>query len=161
MDPLYTIGYGNRKIGVFIELLMHNNINVLVDIRSRPFSRFNVAFRRKELEEHLHRAGIGYMFMGNELGGRPADPSLYVNDKVSYSRIRSSEPYRQALTRLVELSQQGQRVCIMCSELDPDHCHRKLLVGSDLENMGLPVVHIDSGGNTFTGPSGTGQQELF
>jgi uncharacterized protein (DUF488 family) len=75
--PVYTIGYGTREIDAVITLLRRYRINYLIDIRSKPYSRYKPDFSKDKLEEHLKQAGIRYVFMGDSLGGRPDDPACY------------------------------------------------------------------------------------
>ncbi|GAB7389377.1 hypothetical protein BSNK01_32150 [Bacillaceae bacterium] len=42
--PIYTIGYGHRNISEFISLLKNYGIQYLIDVRSKPSSRFNPDF---------------------------------------------------------------------------------------------------------------------
>ena len=57
---IYTIGYGNRSISDFIQILKDNQIQVVVDVRSVPYSRYRPAFNSKALAKNLTDAGIGY-----------------------------------------------------------------------------------------------------
>lgn len=66
-----TIGHGSRKIEDFITLLLQNQIETLIDVRTIPYSRFHTQFRQLNLKSSLEKAGINYIFLGNELGGRP------------------------------------------------------------------------------------------
>ena len=56
--PIYTIGYGNRSIEEFVELLQRYEIKFLVDIRSQPHSRFKPEFSRDALEKRLKQHHI-------------------------------------------------------------------------------------------------------
>ena len=75
--PIFTIGYGAREIDAFIAALQQQHIEFLIDVRSRPYSRYKPDFSRDALEGHLRRAGIRYVFLGDSLGGRPADESRH------------------------------------------------------------------------------------
>ena len=86
--PIFTIGYGAREIDAFIAALQQQHIEFLIDVRSRPYSRYKPDFSRDALEGHLRRAGIRYVFLGDSLGGRPADPTCYDADgKVDLTRV--------------------------------------------------------------------------
>lgn len=146
-EVIYTIGYGNRKIENFLKLLEANQIEILVDVRSKPFSRFNPAYRRTVFEQHLQDAGIQYLFMGNELGGKPSDPNLYINGILSYETVRNTPLYKAAVKQLISLSKQGSIICTMCSELEQNNCHRKTLLSDDFIREGTAVIHIDAKGN--------------
>lgn len=144
---IHTIGYGNRDWQSFLNLLQKYGITLLVDIRTLPFSRFNPAFRQASLEKSLKESGIRYAFLGAELGGRPKDETLYNNDKPDYDRMEASPAYKEGIAALLGLAEQGGNVCIMCSELKPENCHRKNLVGRTLVGRNVSVKHIDEKGN--------------
>ena len=46
---LYTIGHSMHSIERLIELLREQSIEVVSDVRSRPYSRFNPQFNREAL----------------------------------------------------------------------------------------------------------------
>jgi uncharacterized protein (DUF488 family) len=48
---------------------------VIVDTRSSPYSKFAPQFDQAPLRRTLEEAGIKYLYLGAELGGRPADPA--------------------------------------------------------------------------------------
>ncbi len=71
--PIYTIGYGARPLPEFIAALQAYHIAYLLDVRSKPYSRYRPEFGKSELESALKEAGIRYVFMGDTLGGQPDD----------------------------------------------------------------------------------------
>lgn len=152
--PIYTIGYGNRSIGDFINLLQKFHIRYLVDIRSRPYSKFNPKFSKTELEILLRQHGIKYMFMGDLLGGRPDDSSCYVDGedkrKVVYSKVREKDFFKEGISRLRTAWDKQLCIVLMCSESKPEECHRSKLVGSTLIEQHVDVIHIDERGGKKT-----------
>ena len=147
--PIYTIGYGNRSIEEFIALLQRYEIQYLVDIRSQPYSRFSPNFSQKALQRHLKQHNIGYIFMGNELGGRPPREELDCykdDDTVNYIVLAEKPFYKRGIERIQTAYAKQLRVALMCSELKPTQCHRGKLVGETLAEMGVDVVHIDETG---------------
>lgn len=147
---ILTIGYGKREIGDLLSLLHGQGINFLVDVRSAPFSKFKPDFSRDALEASLGASGIRYVFMGDLLGGRPADKGCYVDGKVDYDRVKTTEPFRKGIARLRTAWEKSLHVCLMCSEGRPEDCHRSKLIGQVLTGEGLSVRHIDAAGNLRT-----------
>lgn len=145
MIQILTIGYGGRDIEKFISILKLHRIETVVDIRSRPYSRFQPNYNQKLLCEILHSESIGYAFMGLHLGGKPSNPDLLTNGEVDYDKVASSSGYQQEITKLIDMAAH-EKVCIMCSELKPDACHRKTLVGNSLSKLGVIVHHINEHG---------------
>lgn len=142
---LYTIGHSNISIDSFIKLLISAGIEVLVDVRSFPYSRYATQFNKESLVDAVKSKHIEYIFMGDVLGGRPDDSSCYINGKVDYELIRQKEYYQKGLKRLIKGI--GQYcVAIMCSEEDPMECHRRNLIARDMYKRGVRIFHIRSSG---------------
>ena len=138
---IFTIGHSNHPLRVFLHLLLGHGVNVLADIRSAPYSRFNPQFNRDPLAAELSRCGIEYRYFGRELGGRPRDPACHVGGRVRYDRVAKTERFRKGLARAVEAAVR-YRVALMCAEREPLDCHRTLLVGRALDAQGVEVQHI-------------------
>lgn len=142
--PIYTIGYGARDMEGFIAALRRYGVAYLIDVRSRPYSRYKPDFSRDKLEGHLRRADIRYVYMGDTLGGLPDDRSCYDDEgKVVYERVAERDFYREGIERLAKAHAQGLAICLMCSEGKPEMCHRTKLIGRTLAQRGLPAAHID------------------
>ena len=141
--PVFTIGYGARTVDQMIAALREHQIMFLVDVRTAPYSRFKPEFSRDALENALKQQGVRYVYLGDALGGRPADPDCYVDDKVDYERVKSKDFYLAGIERVRTAWQRGVRFVLMCSEGKPEQCHRSKLIGESLAALGIPVAHID------------------
>ena len=148
--PIYTIGYGNRPIDEFVDLLQKHGIKFLVDIRSQPHSRFKPEFSRDALEKRLKQHHIRYISMGDTLGGRPKDPSCYVDDRVDYARVREKPFYQKGIGYLHTAWEKQLQVALMCSEAKPQECHRSKLIGNTLIEQDIEVMHINEMGEIKT-----------
>lgn len=153
--PIHTIGYGNRTISEFIALLKHNGVQYLIDVRSKPLSRFNPDFSRVALESTLKNNNIRYVFMGNNLGGLPQDEDCYTEGRVDYSKVEKQLFYKQGIDRLQTAWEKQIPVSIMCTEGKPEECHRSKLIGQTLTKMNITVAHIDENGKILS------QQEVI
>ncbi|MFO7664396.1 MAG: DUF488 domain-containing protein [Chloroflexota bacterium] len=143
-SPIFTIGYGARDIDQFLATLQQYEIAYLIDVRSRPYSRYKPDFSKDNLEAHLRWIGVRYVYMGDSLGGLPADRDCYDTDgKVDYHKVGEKQFYRDGLARLAKAYSQGLRLTLMCSEGKPELCHRSKLIGKSLKESGVPVAHID------------------
>jgi uncharacterized protein (DUF488 family) len=143
---LYSIGYGNRKIETFVSLLKLYQINLLIDIRSSPFSRFNPSYRKEKLKSILLENKIEYQFLGDTLGGKPSDANMFVNGVLNHELIWNTQTFQSAVETVINLASTEHRVVIMCCELNPDQCHRKTLVGEYVNRIGKNIYHIDKVG---------------
>jgi uncharacterized protein (DUF488 family) len=139
---IYTIGHSNIAIERFVDLLRLHLIQVLVDTRSQPYSRYAPQFNRESLQTSLHRAGITYLYLGEELGGRPRDAHYYLpGGKVDYDRLAEAPFYEGGLKQL-QHEAEGRCLAIMCREADYQNCHRYKLITRSLVRDGLEVCHI-------------------
>ena len=145
--PVFTIGHSNHAAEVFLRLLRQHRIEEVVDVRSSPHSRFNPQFNRKTLQAMLADAGVGYVFMGGELGGRPADPSCYDGEgRVQYDRLAETEAFNAGIRQVIQRAGE-RRIALTCSEKEPLACHRTLLIARGLTAQGVAVAHILADGN--------------
>ena len=144
--PVYTIGHSNHALESFIELLRKHGIDEVIDVRSSPYSRYNPHFNYNALEMALEAAGIEYIFLGGELGGRPADRSCYDADgRVLYDRLAEADSFQDGISYITRHADE-YRAALMCSEKDPLDCHRALLIAGTLLDRGVAVEHILSDG---------------
>lgn len=149
--PLLTIGYGGQRTSEeFVELLHRYGVRYLVDVRTKPFSKFRPEFSKDALEAIAKRNGLVYVFMGDVLGGLPSDPTCYTDGKVDYRKVREREWFARGLDRLKAGWQGGHPIAIMCAELEPDRCHRSKLIGEALVACGVVIGHIDEDGVVIT-----------
>jgi uncharacterized protein (DUF488 family) len=140
---IYTIGYGARPLPEFIATLQAHHIAYLIDVRSKPYSRYRPEFGKSELEAALKEAGIRYVFMGDTLGGQPEDKGCYTEGKVDYEKVRGMDFYREGIGRVQKAYAQQLPVVLLCSEGKPEQCHRSKLIGQTLTELSIPVAHID------------------
>jgi uncharacterized protein (DUF488 family) len=123
-------------------MLRHQRIESVVDVRSYPYSRVAPHFGREQLEESLPSVDIAYLFMGEELGGRPTKEEHYDGHGHALYELMAEEPsFQQAIDTLLSRAA-TERLAIVCSEADPEHCHRRLLVGKVLTENGIQLRHI-------------------
>ncbi len=159
---MFTIGHSNHSAERFFGLLKGHGIEVVVDTRSHPYSRHAPRFNARTLEAALSRDGIGYLFLGAKLGGRPEGEEFYDgNGRVDYELVGCSGPFLDGISRL-ESEIQSRTVALLCSEENPAGCHRRLLVGWALEERGIAVRHIRGDGSIqVEGETDGGQPVLF
>jgi uncharacterized protein (DUF488 family) len=190
---LYTIGHSNLTAEEFLDLLKKHAITVLVDVRSAPYSRYVSQFNKEELKLFLEAHGVGYRFAGQHLGGRPKDADDYKDGQipdedtarqkylklVDYKAMMTREEYQKGIARLLDIireeSQHEGRVTIMCSEGEPQDCHRHHLIARSLldvhtkiidNGVDIDVFHIQRDGSLMQAtpenfPPETIQERLF
>ena len=142
-STVYSIGHGNKTIEDFIRELESFDIRYLIDIRSKPFSKWNPQFNQVSLKMAIERNGIKYVFLGDKLGGLPDDRSCYdSNGKVVYDFMKDKDFFKEGLNRLITANKKAIKVAIMCSESKPEECHRSKLIGEELLKLDISINHI-------------------
>lgn len=145
-QTVFTIGHSNLELEDFFSTLSRHGVQTVCDVRSRPASSRFPQFNREGLEVNLRDAGFRYEFLGESLGGRPADPRVYqANGLVDYFLRRKARDFTAEVERVVELAGK-QEVALMCAEEDPLHCHRFLMICPELLERGVMPIHIRRGG---------------
>ena len=146
MSSFLTLGHSNHSIDVWLALVRQSGVEVVVDTRSSPYSKYVPQFDRELMQRSLEGVGIRYLFLGAELGGRPANAEYYdASGRVVYSQLRKDAAFQSAITRL-ETGMERFRIALLCGEEDPAHCHRRLLIGRVLVERGHEMTHIRGDG---------------
>ncbi len=140
---VFTIGHSDHPMAELIQLLNRHKVTLVIDVRSQPYSQWVPQHNRESLSRSLQSAGIRYLYMGDSLGGRPTDRSLYEGDDEvpDYDLVAKSPVYLAGIDKLLRLAS-AQRVAVMCSEGDHTKCHRWHLITPTLLEHGARVLHI-------------------
>jgi uncharacterized protein (DUF488 family) len=145
-----TVGHSNHEERHFIELLRGADVEMVVDVRANPRSRYE-HFNRSPLAGSLQAAGIGYERIGDQLGGRrtpdPDSPNKAWEDEAfrGYADHMASEEFADGMGLLEGLAE-DHRVAIMCAEADWRQCHRRL-ISDALVARGHRVRHLGPDGS--------------
>lgn len=132
----------------FASHLLDAGVTAVADVRSSPFSRRAPQFSRDNLRPTLKSSGIAYVFMGEQLGGRPKEGYFFHNRIADYEKMATSSDFLRGLDRLIDGTKK-HRIALVCSEHNPLDCHRCLLVGRALTERNLTMRHILSNGSTI------------
>jgi len=159
---VFSIGHSDHAIDDFVALLKQHGIDVLVDVRSQPYSRWVPQFNRESLAEAIQAAGLRYVWLGDMLGGRPQDQALYDGEdaRPDYDRMAERAEFQAGIDQLLELAGHTT-VAMMCSEGDYRYCHRTLLITPTLLDRDARVVHILPDGRTIEAVKEHEQLSLF
>jgi len=125
---LFTIGSGRSSAEHFFDRLVRARARVVVDVRLRPWSRLSGFARKPDLPFLLGRiAAIAYRhepllaptakLLDDVRAGR-IDWAGYANDYLALLSARAVEARFEPAS--------FDRACLMCSEAEPAHCHRRL-----------------------------------
>lgn len=120
------------KLNEFLEILKRKKVDMIVDVRSVPFSKYIPHFNKESLKEFLLRNNIDYVHMGSVLGGKQ-NPEWF-------NKHMNTREFEKGVYTLQE-GISGNIAAIMCSEIDYRKCHRRF-IGLKLASEGFIVEDI-------------------
>ena len=133
---VFTVGHSNLSGDGFDALLRRHGIEVLVDVRSYPRSRYCPRFDKEPLSAHLAGNGIEYHhfpeFGGHRYRTVAGDDGKEARVRLTYEEIMRTPEFRDGMRDLRDCVRAGHRVVLMCSENDPMDCHRMVMLGRAL-----------------------------
>ena len=146
---VFSVGHSTLAASELVALLRPHGIALVADVRRFPVSRRHPQHARPRLEASLGDAGIGYAFLGRELGGR-LEPEVPIDRSENgalrdpafraYADALENREFASGLARLEELAR-AQPVAILCAERDWRQCHRRILSDA-LVSRGHRVLHL-------------------
>jgi len=129
----------------FLAALREARVEMLVDVRAVAMSR-RPGFAKTRLAGNLEEAGIEYLHLrglGTPADGRAAARAGRHEKMHEIFRAHLATPVAQTdLATLVSIVKSGKRVCLMCFEADPKHCHRSLVVEAMADHVKMDVRHL-------------------
>ena len=148
---IYTIGHSNHTWQHFVELIAKYEIEILIDVRSYPRSRFAPWSNRDQLERILKSIDLEYLWAGKALGGIPrATRRSTVSEATSVDRwYRQRVQESEFIEGILEISRiaKRKRLALMCSEGDATRCHRSTVLAPKFIREGFEVLHIEPKGS--------------
>ncbi|HEY2014116.1 MAG TPA: DUF488 domain-containing protein [Bryobacteraceae bacterium] len=130
-----------------LEMLAAHGVDLLVDVRTVPRSRYNPQFNTEAMPGPLEAAGIAYVHMPG-LGGlrHPRKDSRNTGWRNlsfrGYADYMQTAEFEKNLDQLIVLAD-GKRAAVMCAEAVPWRCHRSMIADA-LTARGMAVEHIMS-----------------
>lgn len=157
---VFTVGHSRHAADRLVALLRAHEIILVVDVRSQPVSRRAPQFDRPALTRVLGARGVGYVFLGRQLGGRPEGGQFYRPDgTVDYALRQRAPDFADGVEQLLALSR-DRRAAILCAEEDPTRCHRRLLVAPALQRAGATVTHVRGDGRLELEPAAEAPRQI-
>lgn len=150
-SKLYTIGCSIHTIESFIDILKINKVNVVIDVRSIPYSKHTVQFNKDNLKKSMNHNHIYYSAFSEEFGARRKEKWVYTNDTVSFDKVKQLPVFIKGVERIKKGLQEGYCIALMCTEKEPADCHRFSLVAKGIsERIGVYSNHILYDGSVMT-----------
>lgn len=137
MKKIFSLGTSNRDLEEFRDILLSYHIQLLVDVRRFPTSRY-AHFNQKSLATLCADMGISYRWLGDLLGGFRSG---------GYGEYMNTDTFKRGMCMLCEWAQSMTTV-VCCAERLPWKCHRRF-IGFHLMEKAWQVIHIIDRGNVW------------
>ena len=142
MVKIYTIGFTKKSMEEFSNLLKKNKITKLIDIRLNRDSQLSGFAKGRDLKYMLDNfLGIKYEIIEDFA---PTEDLLK-----SYQKDKDWDKYESEFKKLIkqrklesfkdDILNDKQSICFLCSESEPDKCHRRL-ISEFFKSLGNNVV---------------------
>lgn len=147
VKTLFTFGHSTRSLEELTGALKAHGIARLVDVRAFPGSRRHPHLGRQSLETALPAAGIEYLWLGRELGGRRKTQESSPNRALrsagfrGYADYMGTPAFSAGMDRLLALAAE-KPTAVLCAELLWWKCHRSLIADYAQLVRGWEVRHI-------------------
>jgi len=145
MSTIYTIGFTQKPLRRFVELLQASNVDALIDIRLRNVSQLAGWAKRDDLAFVLELLGMAYEHQP-DLAPTATILDTYRKDNNWPAYVRQFRPLlteRNAEALGQTLLARYKAPCLLCSEATPEQCHRRLVAefwATAIPN--LQIVHL-------------------
>ncbi len=144
---IYTIGFTQKSAQQFFELIKENEIQLLVDVRLNNTSQLAGFSKGSDLSYFLESICSTRYVHATEYAPTKQLLVDYKKGKISW------EEYEIEFDKIMEqrkccddfVSRFGKfdRVCLLCSEATPEHCHRRL-VAEKIQSLSpdIKIAHL-------------------
>ena len=127
---IFSIGYEGVSIDEFINKLIQNNVQSLVDVRNNPRS-MKFGFSEKKLKGICERHNIEYLSIRSL--GIESEKRQELDTQDDYRKLfvdfeKNHMPnVKEELHKLRRMLEEGKRLALMCFEKDIHCCHREVV----------------------------------
>lgn len=146
MTTIFTLGHSTHSLQTFVDMLVENEVEKLIDVRKLPGSRKFPHFNQDELQVSLQEVGVDYEWVEPLTGRRkvsktvPFQVNAFWNNRSfhNYADHALSPEFSVALEALIQTT---TPTVLLCSEAVWWRCHRRI-ISDHLLARGVEVTHI-------------------
>jgi uncharacterized protein (DUF488 family) len=143
---VFTLGHGAMDLDEFLLVLERSAIRLIADVRTNPAAARLPWFERHALASELEHRGLAYRWFRDlggwraAIGGESLHTALHDESERRYAAAMNTAEFEGRCNEIAGLAA-STNVALLCAEVDPDGCHRRLLADK-LFLLGVRVVHI-------------------
>lgn len=138
---IYTIGFTKKNADTFFGLLKNNGVSRLFDIRLNNVSQLAGFAKRDDLKFFLQEICSVDYFHFPELAPTNEILKPYKKGDMSWRIFEKKFLELISIRRIERLIEKNDfnNSCLLCSEHEPEFCHRRLVVEYLAENTNLNI----------------------
>lgn len=145
---IFTIGFTKKSAETFFELLELHNITEVIDVRLYNNTQLAGFSKGTDLKFFLDRiSGIEYK---HDLKFTPTKELFknYQENLITWEEYTEEFEHIMKARRIVQhiLTNYSDspevRYCLLCTEVSPENCHRRLVAEKFAEVFGMEIVHL-------------------
>lgn len=148
MDKILTIGFTKKSAQFFFELLEHNKVDVLLDVRLKNTSQLAGFSRYPDIKYFLKTINKAQYISDTIFA--PTDEILknYKQKKINWEKYVVEYEKLMKKRRIEEYILEaykrfdGKTICLLCSEEKADYCHRSLVAQKFKQVLGGEIVNL-------------------
>lgn len=148
MMQLYTIGFTKKDARTFFEILKAHQIRMVVDVRLNNVSQLAGYTKKNDFIYFLKQIGDIAYYHAVILAPTKEILDAYKKGQISWEEYESQ--YNELLRRREikevlkdNLNNNFDKVCLLCSEVTPEQCHRRLAAEYIKNYMGdIEIIHL-------------------
>lgn len=137
---IYTLGYESFTIDGFLNVLLKEGIQIVVDVRSNPISR-KYGFSKSAIKKKCNELGLYYFHfpqvgISTEIRNQVHD----VNELWSYYTQNIIPNNSKSISEIISITL-SKPSALICFEKNPEDCHRHILAEEISNKTWLPIIN--------------------
>mgnify|MGYP001575775628 CR=1 FL=1 len=139
---IYAMGYEGLSIDEFLNVLLREEIQTVLDTRNNPISR-KYGFSKSALKKKCQDVGLQYLHFPEV--GIPSNIRVHNKERQSLWKIYQEQILPENEMVLGQLSKIicQEKAVLICFEEHFEDCHRHLLAQELSTKINLPIFHYD------------------
>ena len=147
MKKIFTVGSARKTAEEFFTLLEDNGVKKIIDVRLNNTSQL-LAFAKYPDIEYFTRKILGGEYFHDKRFA-PSEKILvrYKKNVIGWDDYETEfadlMTYRDIETYIADKYSTQENYCLLCSEVSPENCHRRLVAEKIREVLGdVEIVHL-------------------
>ncbi len=149
MTNIYTIGFTKKDAKTFFELIKSNHITLVVDVRLNNTSQLAAFSKYPDIKYFLNKCAK--CLYKSDKNFSPIESTLndYKKKKITwleyvdqFNKTMEGRNIKEYIKNTYESIIAKETICFLCSEEQPENCHRRLIAERFAEIFGLNIIHL-------------------